>query len=151
MRAVESYVAGRWIGAADGRPVHDAVTGEVIASVSSDGVDLAAAHTHARTVAGPALRELTFHDRAAILRAVGKMLLADNDELYALSYSTGATRADSASSSAPARKARISPSSSAGTFFSNCPAGCGLSCARTSRTTVLRSPPRLKHRSIKSY
>ncbi|MDG1365517.1 MAG: phenylacetic acid degradation bifunctional protein PaaZ [Acidimicrobiales bacterium] len=96
MRVVESYTAGRWIGAADGRLVRDAVTGAVVASVSSDGVDLGAAHDHARTVAGVALRELTFHDRAAILRAVGKMLLADTDYLYVLSHSTGATRADSA-------------------------------------------------------
>lgn len=96
MRVVESYTAGRWIGAADGRLVRDAVTGAVVASVSSDGVDLGAAHDHARTVAGAALRELTFHDRAAILRAVGKMLLADTDYLYVLSHSTGATRADSA-------------------------------------------------------
>ena len=96
MRAVESYTAGGWHAADTGRPVHDAVTGEAIATVSSHGVDLAAAHTHARTVGGPALRALTFHDRAAILRAVGKMLLADTDELYQLSFSTGATRKDSA-------------------------------------------------------
>ena len=95
MRAVESFVAGRWAAGADGRPVHDAVTGAVIASVSSAGIDLGVAHTHGRAVAGPALRELTFHERAAILRAVGKMVLADTDELYALSYSTGATRSDS--------------------------------------------------------
>lgn len=96
MRGVENYVAGAWHGATSGRPVHDAVTGESIATVSSDGLDLAGAHTYARTVGGPALRELTFHDRAAILRAVGKMLLADTDELYQLSFSTGATRSDSA-------------------------------------------------------
>jgi oxepin-CoA hydrolase/3-oxo-5,6-dehydrosuberyl-CoA semialdehyde dehydrogenase len=95
VRAVESFVAGRWAAGADGRPVHDAVTGAVIASVSSAGIDLGVAHTHGRAVAGPALRELTFHERAAILRAVGKMVLADTDELYALSYSTGATRSDS--------------------------------------------------------
>ena len=96
MRAVESYVAGSWQGAADGRPVHDAVTGEPVATVSSEGLDLAAAHAHARAVGGPALRALTFHDRAAILRAIGKMLLADTSDLYELSFSTGATRSDSA-------------------------------------------------------
>ena len=94
MRAVESYVAGSWQAAADGREVHDAVTGTPVATVSSAGVDLAAAHRHARTAGGPALRALTFHERAALLRAVGKMLLADTSELYDLSFTTGATRAD---------------------------------------------------------
>ena len=75
MRAVESFVAGTWVAGSGGRPVHDAVTGEMIASVSSDGVDLGAAHAYARDIAGPALRRLTFHDRAAILRALGKALL----------------------------------------------------------------------------
>ena len=42
MRAVESFVAGTWVAGSGGRPVHDAVTGEMIASVSSDGVDLGA-------------------------------------------------------------------------------------------------------------
>ncbi len=96
MRAVESFVAGTWVAGSGGRPVHDAVTGEMIASVSSDGVDLGAAHAYARDIAGPALRRLTFHDRAAILRALGKALLTDTDELYVLSHSTGATRSDAA-------------------------------------------------------
>ena len=96
MRTVESYVAGRWQPGGGGRTVVDAVTGELIASVGSEGVDLAAAHAHARTVGGPALRALTFHERAALLRAVGKHLLADTSEFYALSTRTGATRADTA-------------------------------------------------------
>ena len=96
MRTVESYVAGRWQPGGGGRTVADAVTGELIASVGREGVDLAAAHAHARTVGGPALRALTFHERAALLRAVGKHLLADTSEFYALSTRTGATRADTA-------------------------------------------------------
>ena len=94
MRVVESYVGGSWHGARGGQPVHHAVTGAEIATVSSEGVDLRAAHEHACTVGGPALRTLTFHDRAAMLRAVGKLLLADTSELYDLSVTTGATRAD---------------------------------------------------------
>ena len=95
MRAIESYVAGEWIAGSGDRTVRDAVTGDTIGTVGSGGVDLAAAHAHARTVGGPALRDLTFHDRAAILRAVGKHLLADTSEFYALSTRTGATRTDS--------------------------------------------------------
>ena len=96
MRTIESYVAGDWVAGDGDRVVADAVTGEVIGTVGSGGVDLAAAHAHARDVGGPALRSLTFHDRAAILRAIGKHLLADTSEFYALSTRTGATRTDSA-------------------------------------------------------
>ena len=51
---------------------------------------------HARTVGGPALRELTFHQRAGLLKALGLRLMADKDEFYAPSHRTGATDRDSA-------------------------------------------------------
>ena len=96
MRTFESHIAGRWQTGSGDRPVADAITGETIGVVGAGGLDLAAAHEHARNVGGPALRALTFHDRAAILRAVGKLLLDDISELYALSHRSGATRADAA-------------------------------------------------------
>ena len=96
MRTFESHIAGRWQTGSGDRPVADAITGETIGVVGAGGLDLAAAHEHARNVGGPALRALTFHDRAAILRAVGKLLLDDTSELYALSHRSGATRADAA-------------------------------------------------------
>mgnify|MGYP006198361793 CR=1 FL=1 len=38
---LESYVAGRWAaGTGEGREVRDAVTGEVVTRVSSEGIDL---------------------------------------------------------------------------------------------------------------
>ena len=55
----------------EGAPLLDAVTGEEVARVSSAG------HRHGRRagprpqVGGPALRELTFHQRAALLKALG--------------------------------------------------------------------------------
>jgi oxepin-CoA hydrolase/3-oxo-5,6-dehydrosuberyl-CoA semialdehyde dehydrogenase len=94
---LESYVAGRWFAAADdGAPVADAVTGETVVRVSSTGLDVAAMLEHARNVGGPALRELTFHQRAGLLKQLGMRLMADKDELYALSHRTGATDRDSA-------------------------------------------------------
>ena len=70
---------------------------ERVAELSPPAVDLAASVAHGRDVGGPALRELTFHQRASMLRNVGKMLLSDEikEQLYDLSYCTGATRADS--------------------------------------------------------
>ena len=98
MHRVESYVAGSWHRpSGEGRPLRDAATGEAVAEMSPAEVDLGAAVEHGRAVGGPALRELTFHQRASILRNVGKLLLSDDakEPLYELSYCTGATRADS--------------------------------------------------------
>jgi oxepin-CoA hydrolase / 3-oxo-5,6-dehydrosuberyl-CoA semialdehyde dehydrogenase len=92
---LRSYVGGGWHAPADGRPLHDAVTGEEVARISSDGVDMAAVLHHGRTVGGPALRELTFHQRAALLKALAGHLREHRDELYAVSARTGATRFDS--------------------------------------------------------
>ncbi|MBK1789061.1 phenylacetic acid degradation bifunctional protein PaaZ [Prauserella cavernicola] len=93
---LRSYVSGGWhTPSGDGAPLHDAVTGEVVARVSSEGIDKAAALEHGRTVGGPALRELTFHQRAALLKALGGHLREHRDELYALSARTGATLGDS--------------------------------------------------------
>src|ERR1700744_4239081 len=82
---LRSYVEARWYAPGSpsrggGTPVHDAVTGETVAEVSSAGIDFGAALAWGRSVGGPALRELTFHHR---------------DELYELSYRTGATLGDS--------------------------------------------------------
>ena len=98
MHRVESYVAGGWHrpeGVA--RPLLDAATGQAVAELSPLGVDAASAVAYGRDIGGPALRDLTFHQRATILRNVAKLLLADeaSEQLYELSYCTGATRSDS--------------------------------------------------------
>ncbi|MFC6088456.1 phenylacetic acid degradation bifunctional protein PaaZ [Saccharothrix lopnurensis] len=96
MAMLRSYVSGRWhTPDGEGAPLHDAVTGEEIARISSRGIDMAAALDHGRRVGGPALRELTFHQRAALLKALASHLREHRDELYALSARSGATRTDS--------------------------------------------------------
>ncbi|HEY4365633.1 MAG TPA: phenylacetic acid degradation bifunctional protein PaaZ [Steroidobacteraceae bacterium] len=93
---LKSYVQGRWHpGERDALLLRDATTGQVIAEASSDGIDFRAALRHAREVGGPALRRLTFHERAALLKRVAKLLTEHKEEFYTLSYATGATRADS--------------------------------------------------------
>ena len=49
---------------------------------------------HAREVGGPALRKLTFHERARMMKALGLAIMARKEELYELNYPTGATRKD---------------------------------------------------------
>jgi oxepin-CoA hydrolase / 3-oxo-5,6-dehydrosuberyl-CoA semialdehyde dehydrogenase len=95
MTVLRSYAGGTWQAPADdGKPVFDAVTGEEVARVSSAGLDMAAALAYGRSAGGAALRELTFHQRAALLKALGSMLREHRDELYALSARTGATLND---------------------------------------------------------
>ncbi|HLU55294.1 MAG TPA: phenylacetic acid degradation bifunctional protein PaaZ [Pseudonocardia sp.] len=93
---LRSYVSGGWHRPAEeGRPLFDAVTGEEVARISSAGIDFAAALEHGRRAGGPALRELTFHQRAALLKALGQHLREHRDRLYAVSARTGATPYDS--------------------------------------------------------
>ncbi|MFC6885356.1 MULTISPECIES: phenylacetic acid degradation bifunctional protein PaaZ [Actinomadura] len=96
MVVLRSYVSGSWRSPEEeGAPLLDAVTGEEVARISAAGVDRAAALRYGREVGGPALRELTFHQRAALLKALASHLREHRDELYALSARTGATRNDS--------------------------------------------------------
>ena len=93
---LRSYVSGSWFTASDeGRPLHDAVTGDVVSRISSEGVDMGGALAYGRQTGGPALRELTFHQRAALLKALASYLREHRDDLYALSARTGATLTDS--------------------------------------------------------
>ncbi|GHF10958.1 bifunctional aldehyde dehydrogenase/enoyl-CoA hydratase [Kordiimonas sediminis] len=92
---LQSYALGEWYTPPlDGSPIKDASTGETIATVSSDGLDFKAMLEYGRTVGAPALRKMTFHERAIMLKNVGLALTKAKDELYELSYQTGATKSD---------------------------------------------------------
>ncbi|NED94676.1 phenylacetic acid degradation bifunctional protein PaaZ [Phytoactinopolyspora alkaliphila] len=95
MTALRSYAAGVWQAPADdGAPLHDAVTGEEIARISSAGIDMRETLNYGRRVGGPPLRALTFHERALLLKQLALYLQEHRDELYVLSYRTGATLFD---------------------------------------------------------
>jgi len=96
MSVLQSYTGGQWRAPSGvGAPLLDAVTGEEVARISSEGIDMAAALEYGRSVGGPALRELTFHQRAALLKSLGSYLREHREDLYALSARTGATLLDS--------------------------------------------------------
>ena len=95
MTVLRSYVEGRWFAPGSGSPVYDAVTGDLVAEVSTEGMDFGAALAYGRATGGPALRSMTFHERAELLKAVGQLLRDNREELYQLSYRTGATLGDS--------------------------------------------------------
>ncbi len=95
VRRIESYAVERWVRpVGDGRVLRDAVTGEPVAELGQPGADPEAMLRHAREVGGPSLRELGFHERAAILKSLALHLNDRRDELYDLSLQSGATRRD---------------------------------------------------------
>ena len=94
MHTLKSYVCGRWHEATEGfRPLHDPSTEEEIARASSAGIDFGEVLAHARDVGGPALRAMTFGERAGILRDLSKALRAHRDELLDLSRRNNGTTA----------------------------------------------------------
>ena len=95
IRDVASFAVGHWI-APDktAREIASAITGEVIARAGTARLDTQAMLDHARTVGGPALRAMTFHDRARMLKGVAQHLEANKHLLYDLSFDTGATQGD---------------------------------------------------------
>ena len=96
MMDLQSFAAGKWIGpSGDVKMLQSAVTGNDIARIGSAGLDFFAMAGHARNTGGPALREMTIHQRAFALKALAQYLNERRDALYELSYETGATLADS--------------------------------------------------------
>jgi oxepin-CoA hydrolase / 3-oxo-5,6-dehydrosuberyl-CoA semialdehyde dehydrogenase len=94
---LRSYSQDRWQdGSGQLVVLPDAATGEPVAALRRTGPDTAAMLHHARTAGGPALRALTFTQRAAILKALARHLSGHIDEFAALSTRTGATRRDTA-------------------------------------------------------
>ena len=93
---LENYALGQWVAGTGAMTdlVH-AVTGEKIAETSSGGLDFGAMAEYARTVGGPTLRAMTFHERARMLKAMAQHLMARKERFYEISAATGATRADS--------------------------------------------------------
>ncbi len=93
---LENYALGEWVaGSGTGTTLYHAVTGAEVAVASSEGLDFKAMLQYGRTVGGPTLRAMTFHQRARILKALAQYLTARKDEFYAVSAWTGATKADS--------------------------------------------------------
>ena len=95
LKSLHSYTHNRWI-APDGAktPIRSAVTGEPVAETGTTVRDFASMLDHARRVGGPPLRAMTFHARARMLKALAEAVMARKEELYDLSFDTGATRTD---------------------------------------------------------
>lgn len=90
-----SYVQGEWVTSKGGQTISNAVTGEPVARISSEGIDFSGMLDYARKTVSPRLRAYTFHQRALHLKELAQTLMADKERFYELSTATGATRTDS--------------------------------------------------------
>lgn len=95
MQKLYNYILGKQItGDGDGQLLYNAVTGAAIAAASTKGIDFEQVLSFGRK-SGAALRKMTFHERGLMLRALALHLREHLEKFYAISYQTGATKADS--------------------------------------------------------
>ena len=96
MYKLGNYIFGEWMeGKGEGKSLYDAVTGDVVALATSDGLDLAEVLDYGRRSGGPALRKMTFQQRGNMLKKLALFLTRQKEQFYEISYKTGATRRDS--------------------------------------------------------
>jgi oxepin-CoA hydrolase/3-oxo-5,6-dehydrosuberyl-CoA semialdehyde dehydrogenase len=92
---LQSLIADRWVGTEPASLLRSAIDGSAVAHTHAEALSFPEAVHHARTVGVPALLQLDFQQRAAVLKALAAYLLERKEALYTLSRHTGATRADS--------------------------------------------------------
>jgi oxepin-CoA hydrolase/3-oxo-5,6-dehydrosuberyl-CoA semialdehyde dehydrogenase len=93
---LDNYVLGQWIsGTGAGKELFNAVNGTTVAFASSEGIVFEEVLQYARSVGGPALRKMTFHERGRMLKALAFYLSERKEAYYKVSYQTGATKVDS--------------------------------------------------------
>ncbi|HEV8084535.1 MAG TPA: phenylacetic acid degradation bifunctional protein PaaZ [Chitinophagaceae bacterium] len=91
-----NYITGKWMeGDGNGQELYNAVNGEIVAFATTKGLDFAAILDYGRTKGSLALRKMTFQERGRMLKSLALHLLEKKEKFYAISYKTGATRADS--------------------------------------------------------
>jgi 3,4-dehydroadipyl-CoA semialdehyde dehydrogenase len=91
-----NYVAGQWQeGTGTGSALIDPVTGDELARISSQGIDVNAALVFARSQGGAVLRKAAYRERADLLAKIADVLAANRDEYFRISLlNSGATQAD---------------------------------------------------------
>ena len=74
MQKLENYIAGKWMtGDGEGQGLYNAVSGQKIAMATTEGIDFAAMLDFGRKTGNAALRNLTFHERGRMLKALALM------------------------------------------------------------------------------
>ncbi len=96
MNKLKNYYCGQWLaGEGNGQELFNAITGDVVATASSKGLDFGAMLEYGRKTGGTKLRKMTFHERGRMLKALALHLTSKKEDFYKISWATGATRLDS--------------------------------------------------------
>ncbi len=96
MTKLKSYLCGAWReGQGEGEALFNPATEDILAHASADGLDRKQALDFARSEGGPALRALTFKQRAELVHKTAALLQKNRDELIGLAVTNGGnTRSD---------------------------------------------------------
>lgn len=94
--SLKHYLSGKWIepDSVSGEPLLSAINGKPVVFVSNAEVDVDAILNYSRNVGNPNLRKLTFQERGLMLKRLALYLLKHKEEIYEMSWATGATRMD---------------------------------------------------------
>jgi oxepin-CoA hydrolase/3-oxo-5,6-dehydrosuberyl-CoA semialdehyde dehydrogenase len=96
MRTYQSYILGQWTeGKGVETSLYNAINGEELGSVSSDGFNYADILDYGRKTGGRPLRKMTFQERGRMIKALALHLLTKKKYYYEVSGWTGATKVDS--------------------------------------------------------
>jgi 3,4-dehydroadipyl-CoA semialdehyde dehydrogenase len=93
---LSNFITGQWQeGAGAGEALLDPVTGEELARISSQGIDVGAACEFSRSHGGVALRASSYRERAELLSQIADVLTANREEYFRISLlNSGTTQAD---------------------------------------------------------
>lgn len=93
---LKNYVQGRWVeGTGGGQQLYNAVNSKPVAIADTEGLDFEAILEYGRSKGSTSLRKMNFEERGRMLKALALHLLDKKEKFYAISFLTGATRADS--------------------------------------------------------
>ncbi len=93
---LKNYAEGRWVEHKGyGFEQYNAITGDLISTASSEGLDYEAMTDYARRIGGKALRSMTFYERGFMLKKLALHLDSLKKKYYQISYLSGATKSDS--------------------------------------------------------
>ena len=93
---IPNFVMGKWVEySGKGIEQYNTITGEIIGTVGSEGLDYAAMAEYARKVGNTNLRKMTFHERGQMLKSLAMFLYNQRKKYYPISTQTGATKTDS--------------------------------------------------------
>lgn len=96
MRTYQSYILGQWTeGKGVETTLYNAINGDEIGTVSSDGFNYSDILEYGRKTGGRPLRKMTFQERGRMLKALALHLLSKKKYYYEVSAWTGATKIDS--------------------------------------------------------